>query len=677
VTSRPAAGAHTVSSGVGSSGRPLAALESWRSFIGWSVAVVAGQAASLALIDAGRLIQYQHYRPLQGVASLGGSIALACLVVQAVVVAVAVGRRRASILSWIRSHVGFGTALGVGVVTVGCSAAVSREVPGFVAELLFAGAVQILNVATLLLVVAAIPSERLGRAQDWFDRLRRPAAGFDRVVLVAAVGVTLLTVTLNVAVYERHPHVPDEGLYVFQARYLASGRLTVPAPPVPEAFSFYMIPHRATRWYSPFPPGWPAALALGTLAGVPWLVNPLLSGLNVLLIFLLLREIYGVGTARLGALLLAVSPWQIFLGMSFMAHPLTLTCALGAGIALISARRTGGTSAAFLSGVAWAAGALVRPLDGVIVGVVLVGGVLLTGPRSISRRGAIAFLAGAAVLGTVGLSYNKAITGSMTRAPLEAYFEEYFGPKVNALGFGPERGLGWALDPFPGHGLRDVVVNTQLNAFSLSTELFGWSTGSLGLALLFLASRRAGRRDRGMFLVVVAVVTAYSLYWYSGGPEFGARYWYLAIVPLVALTARAIEWLARTAESSRGAGSRVFVGVMVLCLLTLVAYVPWRAVDKYHGFLRMRPDVPALAAAHGFGRSLVLVRGDWHPDYMSAWVYNPLDWDSPGPVYAWDRSDAVRAKVLAAYPDRPVWVVDGPSRTGAGFRVVGGPGSSR
>jgi hypothetical protein len=63
---------------------------------------------------------------------------------------------------------------------------------------------------------------------------------------------------------------------------------------------------------------------------------------------------------------------------------------------------------------------------------------------------------------------------------------------------------------------------------------------------------------------------------------------------------------------------------------------------------------------------------------MSAWVYNSLDWNAAGgPVYAWDRSDEVRAKVLAAYPDRPVWILDGPTRTGAGFKVVGVPGSTR
>jgi hypothetical protein len=58
-------------------------------------------------------------------------------------------------------------------------------------------------------------------------------------------------------------------------------------------------------------------------------------------------------------------------------------------------------------------------------------------------------------------------------------------------------------------------------------------------------------------------------------------------------------------------------------------------------------------------------------------THNPLDWSSAGLVYAWDRGEAVRGKVLAAYRDRPVWILDGPSRTDDGFKFVGVPGSTK
>ena len=68
-----------------------------------------------------------------------------------------------------------------------------------------------------------------------------------------------------------------------------------------------------------------------------------------------------------------------------------------------------------------------------------------------------------------------------------------------------------------------------------------------------------------------------------------------------------------------------------------------------------------------------VVRGNRHPDYHSASAYNPVDLFAPVPVYAWDRGPAVRAKFLEAYPDRPVWILDGPTITHDGFRVIAGP----
>jgi hypothetical protein len=111
--------------------------------------------------------------------------------------------------------------------------------------------------------------------------------------------------------------------------------------------------------------------------------------------------------------------------------------------------------------------------------------------------------------------------------------------------------------------------------------------------------------------------------------------------------------------------------------MALINYFPWRAIDKYHDYLNMRPDIRYLAREYNFGRSLVLIRGPAHPDYFSAATYNPLDLHADLPIYAWDRNTEARNAVLKAYADRPVWLIDGPSVTHSGFKVVGGPVSAQ
>jgi hypothetical protein len=233
--------------------------------------------------------------------------------------------------------------------------------------------------------------------------------------------------------------------------------------------------------------------------------------------------------------------------------------------------------------------------------------------------------------------------------------------------------MGWPTDAYPGHTPFESLINDELNASSLSVELFGWSAGSLALIALLILSGGLRRQDYRMIVVIALVIAAYMPYWGNGGGDFGARYWYLILLPCILLTARGLERLEGALRSESRGEVRATAAVAALCAMALVNYFPWRSFDKYFHYLRMRPDVRTLAREHDFGRSLVLIRGENFPDYASAAIYNPIDLNADAPVYAWDRNPAVRAEVLKVYSGRPVWVLEGPSITGAGYRIAAGP----
>ena len=119
--------------------------------------------------------------------------------------------------------------------------------------------------------------------------------------------------------------------------------------------------------------------------------------------------------------------------------------------------------------------------------------------------------------------------------------------------------------------------------------------------------------------------------------------------------------------------SRALAIVLSLVAGSLILFIPWRATDKYHGYRGMHPDLNQLARSAGFGRSLVLINGNRTPDLASASVFNPLDLDADAPIYALDRGPALRRALLQRYPDRPVWLVDGPTVAGGRFVVRAGP----
>lgn len=645
----------------------------WRQAAAWFALALVGQAASLQMIDAGIRLHYQHYRPLGWLAANRPWL-VALVAVQALAVLTGWRSRLRPFLSWLRRNFRLWQVGGLALVLWLPAATVSEDVRFYVTELAFAALLQTLALMNVILVVWSLPEGGFAAASRLVPEspeASRAGRGLDRPALAAAVWVSCLAAALSWFSYERHPHIPDEVVYLIHARYFAEGKLWLPPPPVPAAFDIDLMNLEADRWFSPVPPGWPAVLALGVLAGAPWLVNPLLAGLNVLLAFALLRGFYDRSTARLASLLLACSPWHVFMAMNFMTHTLTLTLALAAGLGLMRAIRQDKPGWAAVAGLGAAGAGLVRPLEGFTLGCLLALW-LLAARQNLRRKLAAlaAFAAGGILLGAPALSYNRLLTGNALKFPIMAYTDKYYGPNSNALGFGPDRGLGWAIDPNPGHSPFDALVNANLNTFSINIELFGWSTGSLWLAALYLFSGQLRRPDWAMLALCAAIFGVHFFYYFSGGPDFGARYWYLMLIPLIAFTAGG---LARLEELLPAAKKHIRAGLAALCLMALVNYFPWRAIDKYHHYEQMRPDVRELARKLDFGASLVLVRGDRHPDYASAAVYNPLDLRAPAPIYAWDRSPEVRRQVIEAYRDRRVWILEGPTRTGAGYRLAAGP----
>jgi hypothetical protein len=639
--------------------------------VGWLALLTASQALWLATMSAGDQLGYDHWGVAEGSRRPLDLAALAFFACQLVVVGLAAGRRRffSRAWRWARERPGLsGLALVVGG-SVATSAHPNRDVAAYAIDLLASSLHQALALATLALAVDALGAEGWKRLAGAVERLlaaphRR--LGCDGVALACALFAFGASALLATFAYERHPHVPDEVAYLWHGEYFAHGLLRAPLPPVPEAFEAYLIRCDAAGCASPVPPGWPALLAVGAFLGVPWLVNPALAAAIVALVFRLVREVYDLPTARLSALLLAASPWFLFVSMSVMTHDAALAGALVAALASVRLWRGGRAGWALLGGAALGFVSWVRPLEGVAAALVA-GGVALLRAGSLGARlaPAAALACAAALVGAVQLAYNAELTGSPWVFPINAYTDVALGPGANAMGFGPDKGVPWGgLDPFPGHGWRDVVVNSLLNGTAISQELFAWPVGSLLALLLWVGARRLDRRDAWWLAAALLVPFLHAFYWFSGGPDFGARYWYLVLPSLVVLTARAAPGLG---------GARGAAAALALSAVALVTFVPWRSADKYHHYRGMRPDVRALRERIGPGPALVLVRGRAMPDLASALPYNPLDLRAPVPVFAWDRSPEVRARLLAAYADRPVWVVDGPTRTGAGYEVVAGP----
>ncbi len=658
----------------------------WQRCAGLLALALVGQACALSLIDAPPYGVLQHYLPWgELLGSPKGFLLLGPLCQTVIILGMAWQSRRA-VETWLRRLLLVPQALIlVGVMTF-AAAYGSWSILRYAGEVALSGWVLLINLLNLIMLVASLPVDFLTRQACWLSvhvtsRTHERSPADQRAILIpwcASVWVVLVSALLSSSVFERVPHIPDAVMYLFQAKYFAYGHLYLPSPPDASAFEVPITINDGEKWYGIGQPGWPAILAIGVRLGVPWLVNPVLGGLTVLLVYALVRRLYDRKVAHAAVLLVAVSPWFLFMSASFMTHPLTVAWTLGSLVAIQISSDTKSTLWGALSGACLGGLLLTRPFEGVLLSVPI--GLWAMGLETarIPRRSVMAFGLAVVLVGGLNLPYNWALTGRPTYFPITKYTDEAWYRGANRLGFGQDVGnFGWNhLDPLPGHGLLDVLINANQNLYMTNVELFGWGFGSLGLALLLVVWRRWTRADWLMLSMIVAIIGGYSFYWFSGGPDFGARYWYLILIPLVVLTVRGIQELQRRWEEGGGnplGVLRIGAFVVAASLVALINYLPWRSLDKYHHYRGMNADMARLDKAHKFGHSLVFVREGSKYDYARGVVFNPPTLDSPGTIYVRDLGPANRLTVARRFPDRQSWIVAGSRVPAAPFTLGAGP----
>ena len=659
----------------------------WGKAAGWIALALAGQACSLQLLWAGPELRLQLFYGWQVLLKSYQGIFLLALLVQTGIVLWAIKARWAQVKRLLRNIVTL-PALAV-ALALECYAATTIE-PGVARAFVGKGFIReaamhatkaglgllVLAVGAGLTAFAAtsIPESRWANINTYWQRLDKRRLPWFCALWVVVVSSLLAWLALG-----RMPHVPDEVGYLFQAKYFSIGRLYLQPPADSSALSAPFQLADGSRWYNVVPPGWPAILAVGVRVSVPWLINPLLGGIAILLAHRLVQRLYNRQVADGTVLLLSLSPWLLFLSASLMPHALALVCALLGLLGVERARETGSLVWAGIAGLAVGTLLHVRSLEAIIVAVVAGLWWLSAGWKKMRFAALMTTCAVGMVMVGLYLAYDRALTGDPWQIPMNKFLDQTYYKGADRLGFGRGVGnFGWTgLDALPGHGPIDVVMNTNQNIYLANFEQFGWSCGSLLFVFLMLVRGRV-RDDSLMWGLIFATWCGLSLYWFSGGPDFGPRYWYLMVVPIAVLTIRGAQFLASRLQArnvSPLASQGVWAFVVLASLLGFLNLVPWRTLDKYHNYRGVGSDIRRLESQYHFGRSLILVRGPGWPDYAAAIPFNPPDVDTnaPGPIFARDLNPESRRNLTEHYADRPVWIVAGPTETGAGFSVIAGP----
>jgi hypothetical protein len=463
--------------------------------------------------------------------------------------------------------------------------------------------------AVFLLPAVLILAYALSAREAW-DPRRAFAPDDARLArrALACVGVAVvLGAVCRAAATRGVPLLDDERSYLFQAQLLASGKMGLPAAPDGlRNQMFLMVP----RLMSKYPPGQALVLLPGVLLGAPWLMPLVVAGLLTWGVYVLARDVHGPRPALLAAALMAACPCTV-VGSATL---LTFTTAACAGVwcfaGLAEAQRTGRARWYALSGACLGLAVLTRPLDALVLGLVVALGFAraferreLQRPLAALARFSAGFLPVAAMLPL----WNWRASGAPWRL---GYTEAH------------DYGFGFFVRPVDGfdyvHTPVQAVGNLMVGLLRMDLWLLAWPA-SLLLVLVGLRSAVVDRFDRLMRLIVPIQLVALTVLVCAGAPELGAAY-IVPIAPfLIILAVRGLQALARSSDVGPRLARFALWGCVVgtvtgwafvmplrmarLRALTTEMEIPWRTVAQA-GIGDAIVIVPAGAAMGAVGHGL-------------------------------------------------------------------------
>ncbi len=454
------------------------------------------------------------------------------------------------------------------------------------------------------LAAYVVHTRRPATAEQSSATVQKGSAG--RVFTWSVAGLAFAVYVLIAhTVFSGNPLLVDEIVQVLQARWYASGELSVPTPPMSEFFSILHLVDLGARTYSQFPAGGPAMLALGTLMGAEWIVGPLVGALSVLLfaqLIALLEPNASRAWHRGATVLFAVTPFGAFMFGSHMNHATTLLWLLLAAVALglATARDDAHPVWGLVAGLALGTAASIRPMDGAAFALPAAAW-LLWRARLGNRPFATLLLSGVGI--ALPLAALMWVNVRTTGRPLLFGYD---------LLWGAGHGIGFHRSPWgPIHTPLRGLELVSLYFTRLSVYLFETPFPALVPAAAALWMRPVLRPlDRYLFASALLVVVGYWAYWHDGfylGPRF-----MLPLLPVLVLWSARLP-LAFAERFARGSLPRVFLGVTLTggALYAAVSIAIVRVPQYRNGMTSMRVHIARESAAAGVHDALVLVKESW------------------------------------------------------------------
>ena len=462
-------------------------------------------------------------------------------------------------------------------------------------------------------------------------------------VLCTVAGALIICCVISHTLFDGVPGTYDGCMYLFQARLFSHGMLSAEVPPEPQFFENVLV-ILSDKWYTQFPPGFPAVLTVGVLLRIPWLVNPLLGALTIGGIYLIAKELYDDNIAKLSALLACTSSFFLFMSSEFMAHTSTLffiTTAFLSFVWMVKKKRP--LLSAIVCGTALGIALLCRPYTTAWFCVYLgIAAIVMRKQLSIQHIliGAVPLIAAALAF----LVYNAATTGH----PLLFGYIALHG-KEHLPGFHQDP---WMENPHTViQGLKYLIGNLN----GLNYYLFEWPVPSLFFVVLYLAF---GKKETWDWMLVGWLGSLFigHVFYFFNEFHLGPRFVYETLPAAILLTSKGIvtstQLLAAWSKTPSYAHARSAICFILTGLFLFAVLFNIPATAKVYQAYGKDVTIQKYLEKNDIQKALVFVKGHAY------WVHYPFNAPFAKPhIYAKDKGNENK-KLAEKFPGYRYFIAD-------------------
>lgn len=439
--------------------------------------------------------------------------------------------------------------------------------------------------------------------------------------------------------YFSHGSFPMSGdgyAYLTQAKIMAQGRLYVDSHPLRQFFDCDYIVNNG-KYFGCYPLATPFFLMLGVLVGMPWLVNPVVGSLALIVIYYLIKQFFTPEAARYGVYFILLSKFSSsYINTTYLSHPTSLLFISLFIYLFITGLNRRWNYRLFLAGLALGGAVYARPLTAAAISApITLWGLYKLFRRNWPYRSIGVFLAGLMIPMSLLMLTNKIQTGN----PFVMGYQLQFRSPGFQEGYNLMQAVGtmlWRL-----RAIEYMVVFQPLSVF---------------IPLLFVVFAFKGR-NKYPYLFLGLLVMLCLAYLPLSTSIWDLRYYYPPLIYLIGLIPWGVYRFSRI-SIKRGWGFS-YRHVLTLLLLLILSFKLWGlyqwGLAPSKSFERLKLPYDTVEQA-GIRNAVIFIRDIENELYPQWYTRNSLDY-SDDVLYALDLG-AENKLLMDYYPKRKYYIYD-------------------